>query len=177
MEYMDALGDTNITNKFYVLVLRQSPSDMFPPYPLVPKGAIDPTGLLFWLKLWPEWDSGLGGSRMVLGLREIIHQYKKNGRLVNNSDIAIKKTSELDKNSCGTKEGEGDHHDLQFASDPSACDASQPRKDFVGEASSIEELGMTHSDANMHEELLRARENISLLEKQVKELQERVRSG
>ncbi len=67
---------------------------------------------------------------MVLGLREIIHQYKKNGRLVNNSDIAIKKTSELDKNSCGTKEGEGDHHDLQFASDPSACDASQPRKRF-----------------------------------------------
>jgi len=36
---------------------------------------------------------------------------------------------------------------------------------------------MTHSDANMHEELLRAQENISLLEKQVKELQERVRSG
>jgi len=61
-------------------------------------------------------------------------------------------------------------------------DAPQPREleDSVGNASEalgIEELGVAHSDTDVHEELRRAREKISSLEKQVKELQERGQSG
>ncbi len=152
--YMDDLGQAHITHKFCVIVLRHNPSDMFPPYPLIPKGTIDLTGPMFWLKLWPERDPNFAVSPELHSLQEIFRQCIGPENFVDNSDTALKKTSELDQNSCRIeKEVEEDQHDLQFASDPAACDAPQPRKDSVGtsEAFRIEELGAAHSCTDVHE--------------------------
>lgn len=54
--YSDEVGKTHIANEFFVLALRHNPSDLPPPYPRARKGAMDPTGPVFWLKFWPEKD-------------------------------------------------------------------------------------------------------------------------
>jgi len=54
--YTDEVGKEHKTDKFFVLVLRHDPSDINPPYPRTPSGAVDPTGPLHWLKFWPEKD-------------------------------------------------------------------------------------------------------------------------
>lgn len=54
--YTDEIGDTHESDKFFVLALRHDPSDLTPPYPLIPGGAMDQTGPLYWLKFWPEKD-------------------------------------------------------------------------------------------------------------------------
>lgn len=55
-KYNDELGTTHATTKFFVLALRYDPSDTPPPYLRARKGAMDPTGPVSWLKLWPEKD-------------------------------------------------------------------------------------------------------------------------
>jgi len=45
-----------VTDQFKVLVLQHDPSDMHPPYPSSPKGAMHPTGPLHWLAYWPQKD-------------------------------------------------------------------------------------------------------------------------
>ncbi len=45
-----------VTDQFKVLVLQHDPSDMHPPYPSSPEGAMDPTGPLHWLAFWPQKD-------------------------------------------------------------------------------------------------------------------------
>ncbi len=37
-------GDAYETMDFFVLALRYDPSDLTPPYPRIPAGAVDPTG-------------------------------------------------------------------------------------------------------------------------------------
>jgi len=54
--YTDEVGDQHGTDNFFVLALRYDPSDVTPPYPHTPAGAMDPTGPLHWLKFWPERD-------------------------------------------------------------------------------------------------------------------------
>ncbi len=44
------------TGKVYVLSLQHDPSDIQPPYPNTPQGAMDPTGPLHWLRFWPNKD-------------------------------------------------------------------------------------------------------------------------
>ncbi|KLO15005.1 hypothetical protein SCHPADRAFT_902845 [Schizopora paradoxa] len=39
------------------LVLKHSPSDTLPPYPEIPRGAMDQTGPPYWLEVWPTRDS------------------------------------------------------------------------------------------------------------------------
>ncbi len=50
------MREFQVTDEFKVLVLRHDPSDMHPPYPSSPKGAMDPTGPLHWLAFWPQKD-------------------------------------------------------------------------------------------------------------------------
>jgi len=52
--YADEIGKTQTTPKFFVLALRYDPCSFMSPYPRAHKGAMDPTGPLFWLKFWPE---------------------------------------------------------------------------------------------------------------------------
>ncbi len=54
--YTDEVGETYTTNRFFVLALRHDPCDFAPPYPRARKGAMDPTGPVFWLRFWPEKD-------------------------------------------------------------------------------------------------------------------------
>ncbi len=54
--YTDEVGDRHKMSNFLVLALRRDPSDITPPYPCIPGGAMDPTGPLYWLKFWPEKD-------------------------------------------------------------------------------------------------------------------------
>jgi len=54
--YSDEVGETHIADEFFVLALRHDPSDFSPPLPRAHKGAMDPTGPVFWLRLWPEKD-------------------------------------------------------------------------------------------------------------------------
>lgn len=54
--YTDEVGDVQTTHDFFVLALRHNPSDMTPPYPRTRRGAMDPTGPVFWMKFWPERD-------------------------------------------------------------------------------------------------------------------------
>lgn len=41
------------------LVLKHNPSDGLPPYPNIPRGAMDQTGPLYWLQVWPTSDPEL----------------------------------------------------------------------------------------------------------------------
>lgn len=41
-----------MTDEFFVLALRHDP----PPRPSYPRGALDPTGPVFWLRFWPVKD-------------------------------------------------------------------------------------------------------------------------
>ncbi len=64
MEYADFESDfprvTWVSSAYYrVIALRHNPSDMLPPYPRIPEGAMDQTGPLFWLKFWPRRDPDL----------------------------------------------------------------------------------------------------------------------
>ncbi|KLO09292.1 hypothetical protein SCHPADRAFT_943742 [Schizopora paradoxa] len=52
--YTDEIGNTITTHDFFVLALRHNPSDLTPPYPRTRRGAMDPTGPVFWLRFWPE---------------------------------------------------------------------------------------------------------------------------
>jgi len=54
--YSDEIGETHTAEEFFVLGLRHDPSDFPPPYPRARKGAMDPTGPVFWLGFWPEKD-------------------------------------------------------------------------------------------------------------------------
>ncbi len=54
--YSDELGEIHTAKKFFVLALRHNPSDLPAPYPRARKGAMDPTGPVFWLRFWPEKD-------------------------------------------------------------------------------------------------------------------------
>jgi len=54
--YSDEVGETHTTNEFFVLALRHDPSDLPAPYSRARKGAMDPTGPVFWLRFWPEKD-------------------------------------------------------------------------------------------------------------------------
>lgn len=54
--YADELGEVHTVREFFVLALRYDPSDLQQPYPPTRKGAMDPTGPLYWLKFWPEKD-------------------------------------------------------------------------------------------------------------------------
>ncbi|KLO06488.1 hypothetical protein SCHPADRAFT_946058 [Schizopora paradoxa] len=54
--YTDEVGDVKNMHDFFVLALRHNPSDIAPPYPRSRTGAMNPTGPVFWLKLWPEKD-------------------------------------------------------------------------------------------------------------------------
>lgn len=54
--YTDEVGDRHSTHDFFVLALRHNPSDLPSPYPRPRSGSMDPTGPVFWLKLWPEKD-------------------------------------------------------------------------------------------------------------------------
>lgn len=54
--YTDEVGDVQTTHDFFVLALRHNPSDTTPPYPCTRRGAMDPTGPIFWLRFWPERD-------------------------------------------------------------------------------------------------------------------------
>jgi len=54
--YTDEIGESHITHKFFVLALRYDPDSFTSPYPRAHKGAMDPTGPVFWLKFWPEKD-------------------------------------------------------------------------------------------------------------------------
>ncbi len=44
------------TKSLRVLGLRHDPSDIHPPYPCAPLGAMDPTGPIHWLAFWPKKD-------------------------------------------------------------------------------------------------------------------------
>ncbi|KLO04716.1 hypothetical protein SCHPADRAFT_896812 [Schizopora paradoxa] len=55
-KYIDELGKTHVTTKFFILGLRYDPCDTPPPYPRARKGAMDPTGPVSWMRLWPEKD-------------------------------------------------------------------------------------------------------------------------
>ncbi len=52
--YIDEVGETHIAHEFFVLALRHDPSDVVPPYPRPRKGAMDPTGPVYWLRFWPK---------------------------------------------------------------------------------------------------------------------------
>jgi len=54
--YSDEVGQTHMAEKFIVLALRHDPCDSPVPYPRARKGAMDPTGPVFWLRFWPEKD-------------------------------------------------------------------------------------------------------------------------
>ncbi len=54
--YSDEVGETYTAYNFFVLALRHNPSDLPAPYPRARKGAMDPTGPVFWLRSWPEKD-------------------------------------------------------------------------------------------------------------------------
>ncbi len=55
--YVDHFGgDTHTTTEFCVLALRYDPCDVIPHPSRAINGALDPTGPLFWLQLWPEKD-------------------------------------------------------------------------------------------------------------------------
>jgi len=59
------------SSSFWVLGLRQNPSDMYPPYPCAPEGAVDSTGPLHWLAFWPTKDSDFPTefqNQKILGL-------------------------------------------------------------------------------------------------------------
>ncbi len=52
--YTDEMSETRVTDEFFVLALRHDPpltSDL-----RHPRGALDPTGPVFWLRFWPEKD-------------------------------------------------------------------------------------------------------------------------
>ncbi|KLO09035.1 hypothetical protein SCHPADRAFT_582783 [Schizopora paradoxa] len=55
-KYIDELGKTHVTTKFFVLGLRYDPCDTPPPYPRARRGAMDATGPVSWMRLWPEKD-------------------------------------------------------------------------------------------------------------------------
>jgi len=58
VRYTDENGDMRGADVFFVLALRHDPGyDLSPPYPRIPRGAIDPTGPLYWLKFWPQKDT------------------------------------------------------------------------------------------------------------------------
>lgn len=53
--YTDHDGKEKSSHIFNVMVLRRDPSDALPPYPSIPKDAIDPTGPLYWIPV--EFDN------------------------------------------------------------------------------------------------------------------------
>ncbi len=55
-KYTDEVGDTHESKEFFVLALCHDPSDLKPPYPRIPGGALDQTGPLCWLTFWPKKD-------------------------------------------------------------------------------------------------------------------------
>lgn len=57
-EIIGAMGTQR--SKFWVFVQTQNPLDIPPPFSHIPKGAMDPSGPLYWLKIWPERDPDLG---------------------------------------------------------------------------------------------------------------------
>lgn len=54
--YVDEVGEVKKSRDFCVLALRHDPVDIVSPYPQTRKGAMDPTGPLHWLSLWPKKD-------------------------------------------------------------------------------------------------------------------------
>jgi len=54
--YTDITGGVHETDEFFVLALRRDPTDLTPPYPRIPRGVMDQTGPLFWLRFWPQKD-------------------------------------------------------------------------------------------------------------------------
>ncbi|KLO09169.1 hypothetical protein SCHPADRAFT_578078 [Schizopora paradoxa] len=56
VRYTDEVGDEREADDFFVLALRYEPSDIVLPYPRSPKGAMDATKPVFWMRLWPEKD-------------------------------------------------------------------------------------------------------------------------
>lgn len=55
-KYFDEVGEEQTERDFFVLALRHDPVDLPPPYPRARKGAMDPTGPVFWLSFWPRKD-------------------------------------------------------------------------------------------------------------------------
>lgn len=54
--YADEIGDRHEADEFFVLALRHDPTELPPPYPSIPVGAMDQTGPLYWIKFSPNKD-------------------------------------------------------------------------------------------------------------------------
>ncbi|KLO07531.1 hypothetical protein SCHPADRAFT_1001605 [Schizopora paradoxa] len=74
-EFRKRSGETEIARAFYVLVLRYDPVDFEPEknskrgIGVAPEGAMDPTGPVFWINLWPRSDASFPISNFVEDLR------------------------------------------------------------------------------------------------------------
>ncbi len=73
-------GESKTFNRFHVLVLRHDPADLHPYGKTddctAPKSAMDPTGPVFWLNLWPNIDPSLPDDPR-LGRRRLQSCFKK----------------------------------------------------------------------------------------------------